>query len=187
MKRSNPVRPSDQEAIEARAAAWLAERDAGLAPEAAAEFARWCAADPRHAAAVARLENTWAALQALREFRPEAERHPDRDLLRPRGRAARRVIAFPVATALALAASLMIAAVWWFGFAPRGREPVQSYATTVDGYQRVTLSDGSLLELNGSTEVSVRYTRDERRVQLARGEAHFTVAKNPARPFWVSG
>jgi transmembrane sensor len=59
------------------------------------------------------------------------------------------------------------------------------YATTVDGYERVTLQDGSLLELNASSEARVRFTKDERRVELRRGEAHFTVAKNPARPFWV--
>jgi transmembrane sensor len=174
------------EAIEATAAAWLAERDDGWSEEKASEFARWRAADPRHEAAVVRLENTWAALQTLRDFRPHAQRHPDRDLLRPSARTRRpRLLAFPAAAAVALAASLVVAAVWWFGLASRGADQDQSYITTVDGYQRIALPDGSLLELNANTEVNVRFTTGERRVNLRRGEAHFTVAKNPARPFWV--
>jgi len=47
------------------------------------------------------------------------------------------------------------------------------------------LADGSVLELNGDTAAEVTYTAAERRVRLTRGEAHFTVAKNPARPFRV--
>jgi transmembrane sensor len=47
------------------------------------------------------------------------------------------------------------------------------------------LSDGSIVELNDSSEVRVHYTDAERRVQLVHGEAHFTVAKNQARPFFV--
>src|SRR5262249_26695614 len=35
-------------------------------------------------------------------------------------------------------------------------------------------------------EVSVLFTAGERRVRLEKGEAHFQVAKNPARPFIVS-
>jgi transmembrane sensor len=185
MKERDPDsrRPSDREAIEATAAAWLAQRDDGLTAEAETNFARWRAADPRHEAAVARLEAAWAALQPLRDFRPEAERHPDRDLLRTRP--AGRVVRFPALAALATAAALVVG-VWWLA---SGRHPGDAaphrYATTVDGYERVVLADGSLLELNSNTEVNVGFTAAERRVRLVRGEAHFTVAKDAARPFSV--
>ena len=147
------ARPSARESIEATAAAWLAECDAGLSPADEKKFAAWRAADPRHEAAVARLEGAWAALQPLRDFRPAAARHPDRDLLAQP--AAARVLPFPArACALVAAAALVLA-------------------------------DGSVLELNGDTAAEVNFTSTERRVRLARGEAHFTVAKNPARPFLV--
>jgi transmembrane sensor len=71
--------------------------------------------------------------------------------------------------------------VWWTVKAPAA----QHYATTEGGYGRIALNDGSVLELNSNTELSVRYTAAERRVHLLRGEAHFTVAKNPHRPFLV--
>lgn len=178
--------PHDAEAIEATAAAWLAQRDDGLTPAETAEFATWRRADPRHEAAVSRLEATWGILGKLRDFRPEARAHPDRDLLARSHRAP--VIPFPVKAGLAaLAASLALAAVWWWegGVAGNAVPAAQTYATTVDGYQRLTLEDGSLLELNSASEVSVSFSPAERHVHLIRGEAYFTVAKNPARPFLV--
>jgi len=178
--------PARDEAIEATAAAWLAERDAGLSAEDAAAFAAWRAADPRHEAAVARLESAWGALQALREFRPEARVHPDRDLLaRPAGGT---VLRFPalVATA-ALAACLTLAAAWlWLRpSAPVEPLPHVHYATTAGGYQRMTLPDGSMVDLNANTEIRELFTAAQRRVVLVRGEATFQVTKNAARPFIV--
>ena len=176
-------RPSYDESIAATAAAWLAQRDDTFSAADAAAFERWCAADPRHAAAVARLENAWATLQPLRDFRPAALRHPDRDLLAA-PTPGRLPAAFPVrAFAFAGAAALMLALGFWAlrpTFAAGTR-----YATTAGGYERVMLADGSVLELNGDTAAEVTYTAAERRVRLTRGEAHFTVAKNPARPFRV--
>ncbi len=170
------------------AAAWLAQRDDGLTAEEQADFARWQQADPRHAAAVARLEKTWTALQELREFRPESRVHPNRDLLAG-ARPPAKIISFPTAAALAgLAAAVALAAFLWRPAAPAPGQPAFAttvYATTPDGYQRVTLADGSVLELNASSEARVDYLPAERHVRLERGEAHFTVAKNPSRPFIV--
>ena len=180
---SHHPRPSDDESIAATAAAWLAQRDDLLTPEEAADFARWRDADPRHAAAVARLERAWGTLQPLRDFRPAAQRHPDRDLLAA-PTPGRSPAAFPVrAFAFALAASLMLALGFW-AFRPSSPTSTQ-FATTAGGYERVILADNSVLELNGDTAAEVTYTADKRRVRLMHGEAHFTVAKNPARPFQV--
>jgi transmembrane sensor len=185
MNSPTPSRPHDHEAIEATAAAWLAERDDGFTPQQQAQFERWRQADRRHAAAVDRLEQTWTALKQLREYRPEALVHPDRDLLaRPR---TRKVVLFPaLVTALAAAAVIALAAVWfWPRATPASAVQPDHFATTTGGYQRTTLTDGSVVELNASSEVRVHYTAAERRVQLVRGEANFTVAKNRERPFWV--
>src|SRR5690606_21684966 len=51
--------PFADERISAQAADWLARRDDQLTPDEAEAFARWRAADPRHEAAVQRLEATW--------------------------------------------------------------------------------------------------------------------------------
>jgi transmembrane sensor len=181
------MQDSRDEAIEATAAAWIAQRDDGLTPEEAADFARWRAADPRHDEAVRRLEAAWTSLGQLHDYRPEARAHPDRNLLaRPAGAT---VISFPtIAATAALAAALALVAAWWWWPRPAtvGTESgVQVYSTTINGYQRVALPDGSVVELNASTELRPAYTPAVRRVRLVRGEAHFTVAKDAARPFVV--
>jgi len=130
-----------------------------------------------------RLEGAWGALRQLRDFRPAARTHPDPDLLA--ARAPRRVAPFRAVATLAVAAALAVAAIGWYATGKFLARPTRVFATTVDGYERVALQDGSLLELNASSEVRVRFTKDERRVQLIGGEAHFMVAKNPARPFRV--
>jgi transmembrane sensor len=76
--------------------------------------------------------------------------------------------------------------VWWFGArSPAAAIDEQRYATNADAYQRVALADGSLVELDARSEVAVRFTAELREVSLLRGHAHFTVAKDPARPFAV--
>lgn len=183
--RDQPLSP-DQEAIEAMAAAWVAQRDQGLTAEEQTDFNRWEQADPRHAAAVGRLEKTWTKLQQLREFRPAAHGQPDRDLLAG-ARPPAQIISFStVAAVTGLAAAVAVVAFFWWSrpvATPPPGQPV--YATTADGYERVTLEDGSVLELNANSVARVNYSSAERHVQLVRGEAHFTVAKNKQRPFLV--
>lgn len=189
MSASPRRRSTEDETIEAMAAAWLAQRDEGLTDEEAQEFARWRAADPRREAVVARLERAWATMQRLRDFRPGAQAHPDRDLLTRRRRHAPLRFLFPGVVA-GVAAALVLA-VFWYNRTPDTAGPAPSaqaaktYTAVAGGFQRVTLSDGSVMDLNGGSEVRVAYAAAERRVTLLRGEAHFTVAKNPARPFWV--
>jgi transmembrane sensor len=49
----------------------------------------------------------------------------------------------------------------------------------------VTLADGSRIELNAGTALTVELGPDMRRVRLSGGEAYFEVSKDPARPFLV--
>jgi transmembrane sensor len=188
MKRVSSQRASEAEAIEARAAAWLAQRDDGLTAEQEREFERWRDADPRHAIAVARLEGAWRMLEGLIDARPAGPAVCDRDLFPP-ARVAAPGFLLPVLAAAA-AIMLLLTFVAIRGWPSRSADGLpasatQQFATTAGGYQRVTLLDGSVVELNASTEVAVSYTPAERRVRLVHGEAHFAVAKNKQRPFWV--
>jgi transmembrane sensor len=179
--------------IEDAAIAWLTERDDGFSPAREREFAQWLRADPRHAATVARLEQTLGLLGALPEFRSEINTAFDR---------AAPVVAFPPATTeqptlapaprrwsrtlawAGLAAALAFGSfVGWRALRP---PPAIHYTTTVAGYERARLNDGSTLELNAASAVRVQFTPAERRVQLESGEAHFAVAHDTARPFIVS-
>ena len=182
---------SSNVAIEDAAIAWLTERDDGFSPAREREFARWLRADPRHAAAVARLEQALGLLGELPEFRTEINSAFDRAApvvpfppakAEPPSRTTRRwprVFAWTgVAAAIAFGAFTS-----WRALQPA---PETHYATTVAGYERALLDDGSTLELNAASAVRVRFTAAERRVQLEAGEAHFAVAHDTARPFIVS-
>src|SRR5262249_42328547 len=59
--------------------------------------------------------------------------------------------------------------------------------STIRGQQSMQqLPDGSVLRLNTDSQVTVRYSRRERTVELERGQALFQVAPNPQRPFRVA-
>lgn len=59
--------------------------------------------------------------------------------------------------------------------------------TTGYGYRSdYILSDGSVVNLNWNTDISVNMTQSQRLITLHKGEAYFKVAKNAKRPFIVS-
>ena len=60
-----------------------------------------------------------------------------------------------------------------------------NYATGIGQQASYTLEDGSAINLNTNSEVTVEYSDDRRLVTLTKGEASFTVAKDPQRPFVV--
>lgn len=171
--------PSSAEAIEAAAAHWLARCDRGLDPREQADLVAWQQADARHAAALGRLEKVWHQLDALAERRPALTPVPDPALLSaPRRRA--RWAWIPLLGAAA--AGVMI-----YFSVPRPTEALaRPHAIFHPGPERLVLEDGSAVELNAGARVEVQFSPGERRVRLVHGEAFFTVAKNPARPFIVS-
>jgi transmembrane sensor len=166
----------DRASIRARAAQWTVRRDRGLSGAEAIEFQLWLAADPRHPAAMERSGSAWALL----------DRSPESFAKRMLGIAARKRSHWRcgfVIGSLAAAAVLFIGIFSWRGEVNLGGAAAP--ALMAAGPRVVTLADGSLVRLNLGGEVIEEFAATERRVRLTRGEAHFTVAKNPARPFVV--
>jgi transmembrane sensor len=60
------------------------------------------------------------------------------------------------------------------------------YATAVGEHRHVVLADGSTIDLNGGTRLSVVLRRHERDVALDEGQAVFAVAHDARRPFQVA-
>lgn len=61
----------------------------------------------------------------------------------------------------------------------------EAYRTAAGERRVVTLSDGSSISLDASSEVRVRYDTAARELILRRGQARFTVARDVERPFSV--
>ena len=200
--------------IEAIAADWLARRDGGDWSQADADaLDAWLDADTLHRVALLRLQAAWdesGRLQALgagwKQPGPPPRGHwlqpalgpgiasladehtplpapPDlRDLkLAPRRRpqASRAAHAF---AALSIAACALLAGWGW-----RSWQHVESasYRTALGGIDTLSLADGSKTVLASDSRIDVHLSRRERRIDLARGEAIFDVAKEPGRPFVV--
>jgi transmembrane sensor len=173
--------------IDRDAADWAARLDRGaLSPEDQSSLDAWTAGDPRRLGALAR------AMAVSAHFdRANALGGGVRPGLR-RGRrstpvlARRRFMQGGLAAAAAggvfvvglqlSSPSLMTA---WLD-KQRGQ-----YRTAKGEVRSVPLPDGSTIWLNTESEVRVRYSRGRRDIILARGEALFDVAKDPARPFVV--
>ncbi|MCF7688016.1 MAG: FecR domain-containing protein [Cephaloticoccus sp.] len=182
---SNPLTPSpESDIIAATAATWLARRDRKLTAAEQDDYLQWLAADPRHAQAIARLEKAWGALDALAQWRPEHSTRPNPDLLASPHR--RSKIYWLSTAVFAAAAALVLAAVTWWQPVSPPPSGLDSLRTIVaDTYRKQTLPDGSVVELKAGSQLEIGFTTAIRRVRLVAGEVHFTVTKNPARPFVV--
>lgn len=172
-------------ALERAATEWFFRRDRGLSDAEQKEFERWLAADRRHVAALAEIESSWSDFGRLDEA---VARRPATGSRTP-GLAANRMRTIAWLRPLLLAAAA-VAVVWDVRIkqSPSADETVTSatYAAASDAVRSVGLPDGSTVQLNAGGAIEVRYTRTGRNVRLIRGEGHFAVAKNPARPFIVN-
>ena len=178
-----PHTSKNSDEIDEAAAVWLARRDRELTAAEQDEYLHWLRQDARRGRAIARLGKTWNALDALARWRPAHSVEPNPDLLaRPSRRRWRRWrMLVPTLT--------VAAAVAWglFVFKPASKEEAPPYRgmRVIPRPERFVLTDGSVVELNDGGKIETDFTPAERRVKLVRGEAHFTVAKNAARPFIV--
>ena len=181
-----PENTADDDAIATAAATWLCERDDGFAPGRAAAFAAWCAADSRHAAAVACAEETMALMGELPALRDElAEKIAAAPPPAAPAEISRPWWHRPAVQWGGLAAALALGSALWL-FTPHRAPTVEYFTATATAPREVALRDGSIMNVNRESDVAVQLTAAERRVTLARGEAHFAVAHDTARPFIVT-
>lgn len=169
---------SHDDAIEVTASRWLARQDRGFTPAEQDEYLQWLAADPAHGRALGRLGRAWRRLDGSRQWRPAHSRQPNPDLLRARPPRRRWAPGIAIAAAAAVAFTVFS----WHPAGPEHPAAVPSHT----GPEQVLLEDGSAIELNAGAEIQILFTAAERRVRLLRGEAHFTVARHPGRPFIVA-
>lgn len=179
---ADPSRSSEGD-LARQAADWVARRDRGLSAAEQDDYLQWLSGDARRAAAIARHEETVRRLRLLQHWQPADSSEPNPDLFaRPRSRWSRWALAASVGSAIAAA---WLVAIGWR--APAETEPLA--VTPVSAFlrhnERQVLTDGSLVELRDGSRIEVLFSPQERRVRLTGGEAHFTVAKNPAWPFIV--
>jgi transmembrane sensor len=149
--------------------------------ESSAMFELWLS-EPANADAWEQVDGPW------RDF-GEAATAPEmmaaRETALRRARSARRgVRSGPgMKVAASLAAGLLLVTAWG-GWRWTEAQP-DVYRTGLGERRTIALEDGSVVALDSSTEVRVRYTDEARRLELVSGQARFDVAKRASRPFTV--
>jgi len=172
--------------IDAEAAEWIVKRDRGLSAREQDAFHEWLAADPLHGERYARQGQSWLESNLLAQWRPEHSDEPNPDLLAAKQRGKRWLRRGGELSALAAAICLMAYLVWP-GHESSWQDQENEVTRVVsESYAYQVLDDGSEIDLNDGAEVKIRYTSGKRLVELKSGEAFFTVAKDPERPFVVS-
>jgi transmembrane sensor len=180
-----PSEPSElDEAIDLAAAAWLCERAEGFKPGRAEAFAMWRSADSRHNEAVIRTEMAMALLDEMPALRGTLESRIT-EACRPAAPVIRPAIFRVSGWAAGLAAAVMLAGGFWMLRTGLPGGP-QHYATPAAHQEQIALRDGSVVDLNVSSDLRVQLMANERRVTLSAGEAHFAVAHDTTRPFIVT-
>lgn len=169
---------------EDQAALWAAKLDGSeLTLDDRRALDAWLAAAPHHRQLLstycqfsADLEQQLPLLEGIRE--PSAETHREHSPARPSPWSSR-----PLWAGAMLTAAAAVALVFSLTRAPRAE--TREFATGAAQRQTVALADGSRLELNAHTQLTVTLATAERRVRLASGQAFLSAAKDPQRPFLV--
>ncbi len=160
------------------------------------EFRTWLQNSPMHVGAYFKAESVWLALRQvdasrkvdidalLRSavtsnvvpLRPEMQRERSATVDAETGSRSRQ-------RWLAAAGFLVVVSGGILGWALH--DPVSRFETGVGEQHTSRLDDGSVVQLNTRSDLRVRYSQEQRRVEVVAGEAFFSVQKNEARPFVV--
>jgi len=132
-------------------------------------FAEWLAHSEANRAAYSEVEGLWSGMDGLKAL----PRHQLAAVGRA-GASMRSGIILMLLVALPCGG-------WWLDY----RVQPTLYATAQGKRNVVTLEDGSRIDLNTATRLSVRITPFRREVALEQGEALFDVAHETLRPFSV--
>jgi transmembrane sensor len=158
-----------------RAADWIQRRDFwnwSNADQAALDA--WLAESMAHRIAYFRLDAAWGRtirLAALRSSAPSRNSTRD-DRLRP--------VLVRTAAVFLVANLMAVGGVKYFS-----RTPEITYRTGIGEHKSVTFADGSQVDLNTNTKLSVRVSGTYRVANLTYGEAYFQIKHDSKRPFAV--
>jgi len=168
---------NDGDSRRAEAADWVVRLQApDLTEDQALAFDAWLGAADENPRAYD------AALSVMQEVEASAPRIAY-DLRRlPQARPANARRGWIVAGGMAAAATIALAVM------PMSLlgEPAQTFTTAKGEHRTVKLKDGTTVDLNAGTVITVKMARHERRVSMPQGEAVFDVAADHARPFLIA-
>jgi transmembrane sensor len=171
-----PVDPLTLQTASLQASEWFVLLNSGKATVKQQQaFAQWLKQSSIHQQAWRETQNLW---QGSEQLTPKDIAELTTRPFSSAKATQHRLFTFPIyafSTLALLLAALMFKQPFWY---------VDYYTNTSESKQ-ITLSDGSTVELNAGSAISIDFTENRREIKLHYGEAFFTVAADSARPFDV--
>lgn len=167
MSQSNPT--ASEIARLQDASEWVQRLSESNDPALLDQWTHWCGADAMNLPAFEQMQRLWNAFpqaRATTSHPTSTSRSKERHWL----------------MALAACVVLLVGAAGWFALRFSDELLLE---TAIGEQRRVTLVDGSGLDLAPGSLVSTRFTLMRREVRLIRGQAFFSVSHSPVRPFVV--
>jgi len=184
---NNLLRFRHKDLVREEAALWVVRIKEGLAPEQEPELDAWLRKHRDHGTALVEVATAWDELDLIAQLAPPI--HASGSFADRRARA-RTPLAYVLVAAL-------VVLVGWFGYArhsiqtagtqreAQSRPQGSVFETAVGEQSKVRLSDGSTASLNTNSGMLVDFSGTDRKIELRRGEAHFSVEPDDKRPFVV--
>jgi len=167
-----------------QAAQWFARsRAEDFSEDERDQFESWLEADTSHKSAFKEMEDAWQEAGLLLSPSPLPGRQAKSTRYRFFPWPCLRLSGLAAMVLLIISISFFRPEMTNYWYLIMGEEII--YRTEIGETQKITLKDGSRLEMNADSSVMVCFNKWRRKVDLPEGEIFFQVAYNPQRPFEV--
>lgn len=175
--------------IELEAASWISQLDSDNMTDADRLALReWASRSPKHLYELQSLGGMWHHIDSLLQDEIESieVEHSMTQVLITSARLKPKTVIVTFTLACATLLTLLIG-MPYTNSVHKLNEPrfERVYRVPEGSNQQVLLSDSSVVHINTDSLVEVEYNDKQRVIRLTRGEAHFEVAHDPQRPFYV--
>ena len=166
-----------------QASQWVALHERGLSEDEQHAFEQWLAEDPNNEACFFEHQVAWVSFDVMDEWKPAYSLTPNPDLFEtsPKNRWSKFASLGGLAAAVLLGFYLLQLSLLKTDDSPS--LVATSYKSQSN--EKHFLEDGSSFYLLANSEVRVAFTDSERTIEFISGEAEFSVAHDPSRPFVV--
>lgn len=166
-----------------QAAQWVALHERGLSEDERHAFEQWLAEDPNNEACFFEHQVAWASFDVMDEWKPAYSRTPNPDLFEAPAKS--KWSKFVPLGGLAAAVLLGFYLLQLSLLRTDDTELVVATSYKSQSNEKHFLEDGSSFYLLANSEVRVAFSDTERTIEFVSGEAEFSVAHDPSRPFVV--
>lgn len=158
---------------------YLRLEEGGLSSVDYCEFEIWAKKNPDQAAYLPEVEKAWRQISKAKLDVPvDMKSIPTIKASGAKASLLPSYLSAGLVGAFVLAMAALILPFW-------GSQGLPAFETVDEQRHFVTLSDGTTVQLNALTKITIDYKPEQRIVNLEHGEAYFSVAKDPGRPFIV--